>query len=294
MLTSLALLSTIAFFDIFDYPLTSFEAWQFLPAPASLLDIEAALKDSPGIEKGEGFFALPGRLAETAQERRKRYIATDAKIKKARRLIRLFSWLPWVRLICLANTIGTHNLRPGGDIDLFIVTKPGRLWLTKLFATAFTQLAGLRPRPGHIADTLCLSFLVDETALNLASFRSADDLYFTYWVAGLVPLYGNPAVYEKLIAANTWLKDALPNWTTACAEPRLRFTLAAKKSDWLAWLAALEKPARRLQEKIMSPTIKQIANLDSRVVISDHVLKLHTVDRREYFKAEHTRRLTRI
>ncbi len=286
-----ALRSTIAFFDIFDYPLTSFEAWQYLPVPASLLDIEAALKDSPDIEKGEGFFALPGRLSEIAKERRKRYIATNAKIKKARRLIRLFAWLPWIRLICLANTIGTHNLRPGGDIDLFIVTKPGRLWLTKLFATAFTQLAGLRPRPGHTTDTLCLSFLVDESALDLASFRSPDDLYFTYWVAGLVPLYGDPAVYKNLIAANSWLTDALPNWTTASAEPRLRFSQAAKKIDWLAWLSPLEKPARRLQEKIMSPAIKSIANLDTRVVISDHVLKLHTVDRREYFKAEHLKRL---
>lgn len=286
-----ALRSTIAFFDIFDYPLSSFEAWQYLPLPATLRDVETELGSPANLEKGEGFFALPGRLAPLAAERRRRYLATDAKIKKARRLIRLFSWLPWIKLICLANTIGTHNLRPGGDIDLFIVTKTGRLWLTKLFATALTQLAGLRPRPGHTADTLCLSFLVDESALDLSPFRSPDDLYFTYWVAGLVPFYGDPAVYGKLIAANSWLKDALPNWTTACAEPRLRFSSAIKKTDWLACLSSLEKISRRLQEMIMSPAIKNIANLDTRVVINDHVLKLHTVDRREYFKAEHAKRL---
>lgn len=287
-----ALRSTVAFFDIFDYPLTAFEAWQYLPLPASLGTVETALADPAArLERSGGFIALPGRLEKLAAERRRRYPATDRKIKKARRLIRLFSWLPWIRLICLANTIGAHNLRPSGDIDLFIVTKPGRLWLTKLFATSIIQLAGLRPRPGHSADTLCLSFLVDESALDLSAFRSTDDLYFSYWVADLVPLYGDSAVYEKLIAANSWLREALPNWTTACAEQRLRFTAAAKKMDWLSWLAPLERSARRFQEKIMSPAIKSIANLDTRVVINDHVLKLHTVDRRGYFKAEHAKRL---
>lgn len=292
MLLDSAIRSTIAFFDIFDYPLTSFEVWQYLPLHASLNEVQTALEDASLIlDKKDGLYALPGRLAHLEAERRRRYISTDRKIKKAKRLIRLFSWLPWIKLICLANTIGTHNLRAGGDIDLFIVTKPQRLWLSKLFASSITQLTGLRPRQGHNRDKLCLSFFVDESALNLATFRLGDDHYFPYWLAGLLPLYGDSSVYDNLIAANSWITEALPNWSTACSRPRLRFNEAIKRADWLSWLSGFEQISRKLQKTIMSPDIKAIANLDTRVVINDHVLKLHTVDRREYFKTEHIKRL---
>jgi hypothetical protein len=236
---------------------------------------------------------LPGR-SEIISKRRERYLATDKKIKKAAWQLRIFSWLPWIRLIALANNIGTHNLRTGGDTDLFIVTKKNRLWLTKVCATIILKLTNLRPTPTAAADKFCLSFLVDESALDLSQFRLGNDTYFTYWLSGLVPLYGETKVYTELMSANSWLRAALPNWSVPQAMPRLRFH-EAEKVNWLFFMRdAAERVAHTIQTRFMAQNIRELANLDQRVIMSDHVLKLHTIDRREYFKNEHAKRLQQL
>lgn len=289
MLLEKSILETVAFFDIFDYPLTSFEIWQYAPVSATLLDVRNTLEQNVlKLESRNGFFFLPGR-EHILHSRSRRYNIADQKIKKARRRLRLLQWLPGIRLVCLANSIGSHNFRPGGDTDLFIITKNGRLWLVKCLATIITAMLGWRPTATKSADQLCLSFLIDESALDLSHFSQAD-VYFPYWLAGLTPLYGDPKVYNRLIKENAWLEQRLPNWRSACAMPRNRFTLSKRSvsSFFGTWP---EKIAKKTQEYFMSPTIKTLANKDQRVVVTDHILKLHTVDRREYFKQQLHNRL---
>ena len=288
-----AILETVAFFDIFDYPLTSFEIWQYLPHSATLLEVRNILENSVlPLQTDNGFFFLPGR-EKIIITRRERYNDTDQKIKKAHRRLYLFRWLPGIKLICLANSLGTHNLRPGGDTDLFIITKQGRLWFVKLCATIIVALFGLRPSATKSADQICLSFLVDESALDLSPFRLPTDTYFRYWLAGLMPLYGEKKSYTALIAANGWLQQELPNWVYSDAFLDRRFKYNPRSSR-LIFGSSLEKAARFIQARLMSPTIKKLANHDQRVVVNDHVLKLHTIDRREQFKNEFNLRMQRL
>ena len=156
------------------------------------------------------------------------------------------------------------------------------------------KILGIRPTKNHSADRLCLSFLVDESNLNLTNCRLEEDYYFTYWLAGLLPLYGDIAYYQKLIEANQWLREILPNWRTA-AKPIRRFSSKTSRASWpLFFLKRLEKMSQKLHWRVMSPLIKNLANKNQQVIISDHILKLHTVDRREYFKHEYQLRLQKI
>lgn len=291
---STSILKTIAYFDIFDYPLTAFEIWQYLPEKSSLSAVTEALEDhNLPLEKKYGFYFLPGRQ-HIFEIRRERYLITNRKIKKTQRRLLFIQWLPGIRLICLANSIGSHNLRASSDSDLFIITKQERLWLTKLTATLIIKILGIRPTKNHSADRLCLSFLVDESNLNLTNCRFEEDYYFTYWLAGLLPLYGDISYYQKLIKANQWLREELPNWRAA-AEPIRRFQSKVSQAFWsLSFLRSLEKISQKLHWRVMSPTIKNLANKNQQVLISNHILKLHTVDRREYFKHEYHLRLQKI
>ncbi|MFH0951331.1 MAG: hypothetical protein V1765_02545 [bacterium] len=45
----------------------------------------------------------------------------------------------------------------------------------------------------------------------------------------------------------------------------------------------LDNWAKRFQYWLMAPAIKEQMNKDTQVVINDHVLKLHVIDRREQF-----------
>lgn len=291
-----SILKTVAYFDIFDYPLTAFEIWQYLDQPTSLLSVQKALEsESLSLETKHGFFFLPNR-EELISIRQERYKITDKKIKKLRLRLSLIQWLPGIRLICLANSIGSHNLRATSDNDLFIVTKKNQLWWVKLWSTLILKCAGLRPTARKSADRLCLSFLIDETALNLSSCRQdISDTYFTYWLTGLVPLYGDINVYHNLIKANSWLSTALPNWQIEKVKPPYRFTRAPHPSHIFSFISErCEKVVRKLQMRVMPDMLSKSANQSSSVIVSDSVLKLHAVDRRTLFQAEYNKRLTSL
>jgi hypothetical protein len=288
---SQAIIKTVTYFDIFDYPLSVFEIWQYLPETASLNEVTKALETNTlSLEKKDGFVFLPGR-AELITIRRQRYLEADTKIKKAKRRLALIQWLPGIQLICLANIIGSHNLRASSDTDLFIITKTNRLWLVKFCATIILKIFGLRPTATKNKDQLCLSFLVDDSALDLSLCQVEDDYYFTYWLTGLLPLYGSSETFKKLIEANSWLHNKLPNWQSSNNQPRYYFQEQQKNTTTFEIFNILEKSSKKFQEHIMSPALQKLANQSKQVIINDHILKLHTVDRRDYFKTEYLKRL---
>jgi hypothetical protein len=294
MSLSQSILNTVAFFDIFDYPLSAFEIWQYISEPTSLQTVIKTLETLPsGLENHAGFYFLSGR-AQIIHIRRERYLEANKKIKKARRRLALISWLPGIELISLANIIGSHNLRKSSDTDLFIITKPHRLWLVKFSATIILKIFGLRPTPQKNTDQLCLSFLTDTTALDLSVCQTNNDLYFTYWFTGLLPLYGNPDSYNQLMAANPWLKTRLPNWQSQNSQPRYYFKTQLSNHPPYAFFNSLEKLTKKIQERVMSPSLKNLANQSTQVIINDHMLKLHTIDRREHFMTEYNKRLSQI
>lgn len=289
-----SILKTVAYFDIFDYPLTAFEIWQYLEEQSSLLSVQNLLENgSLPLETKHGFFFLRGR--ETLISiRQDRYKITDKKIKKLRLRLSLIQWLPGIRLICLANSIGSHNLRTTSDNDLFIITKKNQLWWVKLWATFILKFAGLRPTTQKSADRLCLSFLIDETALDLSLCRlNSSDKYFTYWLIGLVPLYGDINVYHNFIKANTWLSQSVPNWSIEKFRPPYRFMTSSRASSPSSFLPKkLERLAQQGQMRVMPEALKKPANQSSSIIVSNCILKLHAVDRRAFFQTEYNKRLT--
>ncbi|MBI4812465.1 hypothetical protein HY798_03445 [Candidatus Falkowbacteria bacterium] len=326
-----AIIKTIAFFNIFSFPLTSFEIWKFMyvgsdkknppdPSPKRLAFSRAGLytkrviQESPlhkgdkggfasltevrkildsgelnyAIEEKNGFYFLHGR-ENIIKTRMERHNHTDRKFKRALRMAKIFAFIPWIKMIAVANIIGPHNLRNSSDIDLFIITEKKRIWLARFFTAAVTQLLGLRPKKNDIRDKICLSFFISEEAKNLKrlTLNGKEDIYFIYWLAGLTPLYDQNESYVELIKANSWINKYLPNWRLADIVKRgrveLRFPrLFGALVDIV--FGRFERHFKKLQIKLIPPNMKAIANKDTRVVINDKVIKLHINDRRETYR----------
>ncbi|MFA5163606.1 MAG: hypothetical protein WC441_03700 [Patescibacteria group bacterium] len=278
-----AIVKVLAWFDLFDYPLTAYEIWQYLTVKIDLGDLLVFLNSSSAVsdwQEKNGFYFLSGR-EDIISLRLARYNYTDRKLKIALRVSAWFRLLPFVRMIAVANLIGAHNLREGSDIDLFVITSPGRIWLSRLFCAGLAKILRLRPNSQTKRDKICLSFYVSETNLDLKSFRlDENDFYFNYWLAGLVPIYDQSGVYNQFIRANHWLRLIFPNFIWPQASPRRQLRplkLFPDSRIFSSW----ESLARRWQIKIMPRALKSIMNQDSRVIISDQVIKLYLSDRRE-------------
>jgi hypothetical protein len=288
---STALIKVLVFFDLFYYPLTSYEAWRYLSIETDFLSVKKTLENlvkNNKIKEKNGFYFLFNR-EENLIYRKKRYHFANRKIKKAMKAARLFSLLPFVKFVALSNLIGRHNMRDGSDIDLFIISAKNRLWLTRLFCAGLMKILGRRPNKKNKRDKICLSFYVDDNHLDLESLSLKDnnDYYFYFWLAGLYPLYDKGAYHFYLIKNNQWLKKYLPNIDFLLSNQSYTPSLSIKvPKQGLAYrfFDYLEKQAEIFQKRIMPKALKEKANIDSRVVILPGVLKLYLVDRRQEFR----------
>lgn len=266
-----AILRPLVFLDLFDYPLTSYEIWRYLDKRLPLnLIVEAARVLIPEvIQEKDGFYFLSGRQ-EIVEIRKIRYNYSCHKIKKAKRFARAFALLPFVKTIAVANFIGDHNLRAEGDIDFFIITSARRIWLSRLFCAGLAKLLNSRPTAEKKRDKICLSFYIAQDRLDIRDLAlSNDDPYFYYWLRGLLPIYNHDNSYQQFLAANGLVDND--------SQPPTRF------NNYSFWGDRLEKIAKVLQLKIMSPALRRAMNNSDGVYISDSVLKLYLGDRRRLF-----------
>jgi hypothetical protein len=284
-----AIFKTIVFFDIFSYPLTAFELWQYSNFKCSLLEVENALIefDNDKIENKGAYYFLKGK-SNIVETRARRYNYSDRKMKRAMRISKIFKFIPWIKMIAIGNIMGSNNLKDGSDIDFFIVTNHKRIYLTRFFTTIITKFLLLRPRVNNVRDKICLSFYISENNIDLQKLhlKNKIDLYFIYWLANLMPIYERDNFYRVLIDKNSWIKKTLPNWEPIVVSPHR--DIGESPSFFYRevidlFIGGLEKQFKYLQLKILPNDLRDLMNVDTRVVISDDILKLHVKDRRQEF-----------
>lgn len=294
-----AIVGAIAFFDLFDCPLTLSEVWQYSALPGDLVVVKEILESgelSSIIAADKGFYFLSGRTS-LARIRNRRYKYAQRKFKRALLIAKLFKIIPWIKLVAVSNVMGSDNMKDDGDIDLFIITEAKRAWLTRFCCVLILKILNWRPRPDNWRDKICLSFFVSEESMDMRSLLLAgtgiksaptmsNDIYFIYWLANLVPIYNIDNTYRRFLTANSWLKDYLPNWLGyITAEPRSAgFGWGNYYRDLIDLLVGgLEPILHKWQIKIMPAVLRNLLNQNTRVVVSDEVIKLHANDRREEY-----------
>jgi hypothetical protein len=295
-----AILKTIIFFDLFSHPLTAYELWRYLDLKADFEQIQKAalfLKSEQLLSEHDGFYFLPGQ-EKLIRLRQERYHYANRKLKIARQVVSLFKLLPTVRFVALSNLIGRHNLRDGSDIDLFIIAKKNRIWITRLFCAGLMKILDKRPTPENKKDKICLSFYVDDDHLDLSSLTAgSDDYYFHFWLAGLYPLYDAGSYHHRLMLANGWLKTHLPNGDFILNNQSYRESPRSWRekififSFYKHFFNLIEYWSQSLQLKIMPAGLKNKINADSRVIVREGVLKLYLIDRRQEFTRRYQERL---
>ncbi|MDP3985701.1 MAG: hypothetical protein Q8P82_02970 [bacterium] len=296
MISSQELLRTLAYFDLFEYPLTTFEVWKLLrsDAAASLEEVCGALdaaKNQGLLETEQGFWCIAGRK-EIVGVRQARYMIAERKDRRAIWATRFLKLVPGIRMVAIVNTLALSHARDGSDIDFFIITRPGALWSSRFWGVLPFKLLGLRPRIGQERDLFCFSFFATETALDFSRFRIAEeDPYLMYWVASMIPLYDPDGLMEAVWDTNSWVQPLLPNaWPAAPGVGRhisgraARYVLGDKKTS------IFEGLARAIQMLMLPSTLTALMNVDGRVIVTDEILKLHTNDRREEIRGRYEAR----
>ncbi|MCL5995396.1 MAG: hypothetical protein M1546_04990 [Chloroflexi bacterium] len=210
--TQQAVLWTVAYADVFDYPLTLNEVHRYLwGLPATRKDVADILR--PGrhrplglshvtgngdLPRG-GYYTLPGREAIAGLRTRRERMAARLWTK-AWSYAQWIARLPFVRMVALTGSLAMGNVERNADIDYLIITEPNRLWLCRACVVALTLCAARR------GDTICPNYFLSENALALRE----RNLYTAREFAQMIPLYGLSA-YQHMRACNPWVRNYLPN-----------------------------------------------------------------------------------
>jgi hypothetical protein len=306
------IVKTIAYFDLFDYPLTPLEVWRWLYAPGQscgldqILVLLKRLTEAGVISEHHGMYMLPNREALVAT-RHSRYILAEHKIAIARRALRVLRWVPFLDMVAVCNNLGYSNTRAEGDIDVLIVAGRGRLWFTRFWVVALTSAMGIRCHGDHITNRVCLSFYVTDEHLELADIaQHPDDPYLRYFIATLLPVYQRAGsdVYDRFIAANTWTLADLPNFFASRVSDRRTVSGTGVVERWQAWSRRIfrgsmgeriEGSCRKLEGwKLRRHDRQTPLTADAHVVITDSMFKRHEQDRRPRYRAAWHERLAQL
>ncbi len=307
-----AILATLAYFDIFDYPLTLMEIFRYLYQPSAVnyqspdtfLDLQQVLHSNQNLKEAisqkNGFYFLKGR-EDLIKKRKERHDIAQPKWKIAQKAAKYLQLVPFIKMMTVCNTLAYDNAEEKSDIDFFIVVKSGRMWTARFIATLLMQFLGLRRYNRKIKDRICLSFYVTEDNLDLSNMAIQDDIYLRYWITQVVPLYVRDDMDVEFAKANKWTKNYLPNFVLYQAGQKRkvldnRFFIAVRtiREKMLRGRLgdAIEGWLRKIQRSKMDKNTRSLAQKSgTEVIISDKMLKFHEIDRREEFRKKFSEKL---
>lgn len=195
-----AILETLAYSDVFEYPLRLEEIYRYLPIHAEFEQMLPALMGLNGlVGQKNSFYYLTGH-ENIVEIRAQRESNSRTLLDRAVKYGRMLGLLPFIRMVALTGSLAVMNSAEGADFDYMLVAAPNRVWTARAFALLLNRFAHLF---GH---TLCPNLIISENSLAWATH----DLYSARELCQMVPIAGVD-LYQKLMTANGWTKDFLPN-----------------------------------------------------------------------------------
>lgn len=200
-----AILSTVAYRDVFDFAVTADEIHRYLHKVSCSRDaVIDTLHTSDlchgRLESDETYYCLAGR-GDILAERHRREAAFARHLARARRVARLIANAPHIRMVALSGSLAARNAYDGSDMDFFCITDQGKMWRVRSLLKSVEALDKRSFKTG-----MCMNYFLSSAAMTLEDQR----LYTAQELAQTLPMYGLET-YHAFRAANRWSDSYLPN-----------------------------------------------------------------------------------
>lgn len=209
-----SIIATLSYHDILEMPLTAVETWRYLvkspktEASFSLHEVEEELKqmvDEKEIVFSHGYHAFP-KKEKLIEKRIRRHALAQKKWKRLRRIAFFLQVVPFLKSIAVSGSLSREAVKKDSDLDVLLITSPGRIWTTRFITTILLDFFRLRRRPtGPTKDLVCLNHYVSSDALELP-YQS---LYTALEYARIIPVYGEKFGWEFRRVNSNWMKNYL-------------------------------------------------------------------------------------
>ena len=200
-----SILKTLAYFDLFNYPLSLEDIRRFLDVEADEVVIETEVRSllrQARVYRTGPYYSLQNNPA-LADRRQKGEVHADELLLIAARNAKLLYQFPFVRGVCISGSLSKRCADERADIDYFIITRANRLWIARTLMHLFKKLSYMR---GH-QHRFCMNYYIDEEALEIKE----KNIFTATELLTLMPMCGNGAL-DQFFEANSWTSLYLPHY----------------------------------------------------------------------------------
>lgn len=292
-----AILKTLIYSDIFDYPLKAYEIHKWLIGrKVSLIQVEKALEKlskKRKIKSKKDFYFLRKREGLV----RKREIREKQSAKflfKAKFYTWFLKIIPTIKLVGISGGLAMENADQKDDIDLFLVTSKNRLWLSRILVIGILDFLGVRRKAKmkdkDVSGKLCANILVEEDKLE----QDKKDIFVAHEVLQMRVLWSTDGIYSKYLENNEWVFKFLPNWIgadTSLRAPKGHGNLKNKHSHAGRQSHLLAVTMENLAKKFQLLVMKKPQGMER---IEDGALYFHPNDCRQDVLKEFKKRISKL
>ena len=197
---------TLIYYDIFNFPLKGVEVFRFLgtnQVTEAVIEKELVNLRKRGLIYQFGhFFSIQNNEHNALRRMHGNELAEKLR-PLASRQARLIARFPFVRSVMASGSFSKGYMDQKSDLDFFIITEPGRLWIARTLLVLYKRLFLFNSHK-----YFCVNYFVDSEHLEIEE----KNLFTATELATLIPLSG-ASLYLKLQADNAWITDMFPNYS---------------------------------------------------------------------------------
>ncbi|HEX9656809.1 MAG TPA: hypothetical protein VGB89_07860 [Bacteroidota bacterium] len=199
-------LRTLLYYDIWHYPLSSAELYMFLPVNTISLDefrrCLGKVTDGNIIRQYNDYYFVRGIDKPVVQQRSRKEKHARHLWRMARFFMHIIKRFPYVRAVFVSGDLSKNATTRNSDVDFFLLTEPGKLWITRTLLIAFKKIFLFNKKK-----YFCLNYLATTDHLR----TEEENIFVATEIAHLKPLYNLP-LFQAYLDANTWIKNYFPNF----------------------------------------------------------------------------------
>jgi hypothetical protein len=199
------ILRALLYYDLWHYPLTGKELFMFLSTPLSsynqFMDVIAEHGIGSNVHHRDGYYHIRGSNPDPVVNRKTREENARKFWRRARVSTHVIKRFPFVRGVMISGDLSKNSTTDASDVDFFVVTEPGRLWIARALLIAFKKVFLLDSKK-----YFCLNYFAAADGLEL----DGHNMFLAAEIAHLKPVY-NAGVFKAYLEANAWIHQYYPN-----------------------------------------------------------------------------------
>jgi hypothetical protein len=199
----LAIIKVIAYYDVFNYPVTKKEIFEYANSELKMDDLEHSLIcliEQGFIKTDHHFYFTPRLDFKFIEARVDANRLAEEMLPLAKNYCSKISKFPFIRGVFISGGLSKNYFHQQSDIDYFIITTKNRLWLCRTIFILYYKLLSKKKK-----EFFCLNYFISEADLTIPDRNQ----FVATEIATLIPMV-NHTLYLQFLDTNDWYKSFFP------------------------------------------------------------------------------------